>query len=292
MSSDFLAQMAASSRARALAARAVCPPEQMLREARAQAPAPPLRLAPGDFGLIAEVKLRSPAAGRLAAASGAVAERVRAYAAAGAAAVSILTEPQRFDGSLADLRTAAAALAPQGVPTMRKDFLVDPYQIAEARAAGAGGVLLIVRMLEDSVLDAMIERARELALFVLVETFDASDIERLHTLIARMGGEGLLAGVNCRDLTTLAVVPERLESLALLLPRTVPRVAESGVATADDARRMGRAGYDLALVGSALMRSPDPVRLATALVHAGREGRTEQAVSAPAARATTPGNSS
>ncbi len=273
MSADFLAQMAASSRARVQAARAVCPAEQMLHRARAQSPAPPLRLAPGGFGLIAEVKLRSPAAGSLAESAGDLGARVATYASAGAAAVSVLTEPERFEGSLEHLRAASARLAPLGVPTMRKDFLVDPYQVAEARAAGAGGVLLIVRILEDAELEAMIERARDLALFALLEAFDERDIERLHALSARVGTRGLLAGVNCRDLSTLAVVPERLESLAPLLPRTLPRVAESGVTSAEDARRMGRAGYDLVLVGSALMRACDPLALAATLLDAGREGR-------------------
>ena len=273
MAGDFLAHMAASSHARAQAARAACPEARMLELAHAQAPAPVLQLTPGSFGLIAEVKLRSPAAGALGQSDADVAKRVRAYAAAGAAAVSVLTEPERFDGSLEHLRCAAAELAPLAVPAMRKDFLVDPYQIAEARAAGAGGVLLIVRMLAQDVLETMIERARELGLFALLETFDAEDIARLQAVTARVGTAGLLAGVNCRDLVTLEVVPSRLETLAPRLPRTLPRVAESGVANAEDARRMGAAGYDLALVGSALMRAPDPAALATAMKDAGAAGR-------------------
>ena len=159
---------------------------------------------------------------------------------------------------------------------MRKDFLVDPYQIAEARAAGAGGVLLIVRMLPDALLDAMIARTRELGLFALLETFDAPDIERLRALTARVGSAGLLAGLNSRDLSTLEVVPSRLEALAPLLPATLPRVAESGVSSPEDAHRMGRAGYDLALVGSALMRTPDPAALVAAMTAAGRAGQAER----------------
>ena len=273
MGGDFLAQMAASSHARAEAARRVCSEEHMLERARAEAPAPALGWSRGHFGIIAELKLRSPAVGALGSRATDVAARVRAYAAAGPAAVSVLTEPERFDGELAHLRGAAEALAPLGVPAMRKDFLVDPYQIAEARAAGAGGVLLIVRMLAQDVLETMIERARELGLFALLETFDAEDIARLQAVTARVGTAGLLAGVNCRDLVTLEVVPSRLETLAPRLPRTLPRVAESGVANAEDARRMGAAGYDLALVGSALMRAPDPAALATAMKVAGAAGR-------------------
>ena len=273
MGGDFLAQMAASSHARAEAARRVCSEERMLERARAEAPAPALGWSHGQFGIIAELKLRSPAVGALGNRATDVAARVRAYAAAGPAAVSVLTEPQRFDGELAHLRGAAEALAPLGVPAMRKDFLVDPYQIAEARAAGAGGVLLIVRMLPDERLEAMIARARLLGLFALLETFDAPDIERLHSLIGRVGSDGLLAGLNSRDLSTLEVVPSRLETLAPLLPQTLPRVAESGVSSPEDAHRLGRAGYDLALVGSALMRAPDPGALAAAMSAAGRAGQ-------------------
>ncbi|MDA8349049.1 MAG: indole-3-glycerol-phosphate synthase [Pseudomonadota bacterium] len=276
MGGDFLAQMAASSRARAEAARRECSEERMLELARAAPPAPAFDASGGPFRLIAELKLRSPAVGALGSSATDVAARVRAYAEAGAAAVSVLTEPQRFDGDLAHLRCAAEALAPLGVPAMRKDFLVDPYQIAEARATGAGGVLLIVRMLPDALLDAMIARARLLGLFALLETFDAPDIERLRALTARVGSAGLLAGLNSRDLSTLEVVPSRLEALAPLLPETLPRVAESGVSSPEDAHRMGRAGYDLALVGSALMRAPDPAALVAAMTAAGRAGQAER----------------
>ena len=276
MGGDFLTQMAASSGARAEAARRECSEERMLERARAAPPAAAFDASSGPFRLIAELKLRSPAVGALGSSATDVAARVRAYAEAGAAAVSVLTEPQRFDGDLAHLRCAAEALAPLGVPAMRKDFLVDPYQIAEARAAGAGGVLLIVRMLPDALLDAMIARTRLLGLFALLETFDAPDIERLRALTARVGSAGLLAGLNSRDLSTLEVVPSRLEALAPLLPETLPRVAESGVSSPEDAHRMGRAGYDLALVGSALMRTPDPAALVAAMTAAGRAGQAER----------------
>ena len=270
MSGDFLAQMAASSLERVRAARAACPESELMRRALALEPPPPLRLSPGRFDLIAEMKLRSPAVGRLKEAAGDIAERVSAYARAGACAVSVLTEPSRFEGSLTHLSAAAAALRPLGVPAMRKDFLVDPYQVAEARVAGASGVLAIVRMLSDAEVAALILRARELSLFVLLETFDETDIERLHGLEARLGGTGLLAGVNSRDLSTLQVVPSRLEQLAPRLPERIPRVAESGVSSAEDAARMARAGYDLALVGSALMHERSPEALARAMLEAGR----------------------
>jgi indole-3-glycerol phosphate synthase len=186
----------------------------------------------------------------------------------------VLTEPSRFDGSLGHLSAAAAHLAPLGVPAMRKDFLIDPYQVFEARAAGAGGVLVILRMLPETDTRALIECAGALGLFVLLEAFDARDIALMHALIgAHRGASLLLAGVNCRDLTTLEVVPRRLLELAPLLPPGVPWVAESGVAAAADAEAIACAGYSLALVGSALMRGDDPGALATALLTAGRAAR-------------------
>jgi indole-3-glycerol phosphate synthase len=274
-SGDFLQQMAAASRERVGAARTACPQAELLARAMATPRPPPLRLQAGGFDLIAELKLRSPAAGRLKGPDEDVATRVRTYARAGAAAVSVLTEPTRFDGSLDHLRIAAQALLPLAVPAMRKDFLVDPYQVIEARAAGAGGVLAILRMLSSSELDALVEQARVLELFVLLEAFDEPDLERLDGLLRRLGGAGLLAGVNSRDLQTLQVVPSRLEQLAGRLPRGIPRVAESGVGSAEDARRVAEAGYDLALVGSALMYDNDPAALAGAMLSAARIARAD-----------------
>ena len=275
MSGDFLQQMAVASRERVRAARAACPQAELLARARATPPPPPLRLQTGGFDLIAELKLRSPAVGRLKGTDEDVVTRVTTYARAGAAAVSVLTEPTRFDGSLDHLRLAAQALLPLGVPAMRKDFLVDPYQVIEARAAGAGGVLAILRMLPTSELETLVQQARALQLFVLLEAFDEQDLERLDGLLHRLGGEGLLAGVNSRDLQTLQVVPSRLEQLAGRLPRGIPRVAESGVGSAEDARRVAEAGYDLALVGSALMSGNDPATLAGGMLRAARAARTD-----------------
>ena len=274
MSAAFLEDMAAGSRARVRAAKQTRSEATLEVEAR-QTPAPPrLRLDASGFDLIAELKLRSPAAGQLGAAGENVAARVTAYAQAGAAAISVLTEPSHFDGSLDHLASAAQALAPLAVPAMRKDFLVDPYQVLEARAAGAGGVLVIVRMLSRSEIDALLDCARSLGLFVLLEAFDARDIELLRELIeAHAGANPLLAGVNCRDLTTLQVVPQRLLELAPLLPARTPRVAESGVGSAADARQIVAAGYQLALVGSALMQADDPRALAAAVLAAGRAAR-------------------
>jgi len=272
MSGGFLAEMAATSSARLRVARQRLPEAALERRLHGLPPPPPLRLS--GFDLLAELKLRSPAAGPLAASAGLLRERVMAYAQAGAAAVSVLTEPTRFDGALEHLSEAAAILTPLGVPALRKDFLVDPYQVLEARAAGAGGVLLIVRMLSGTQLEALLSCARAHGLFVLLEAFDATDIERLHALLpAAAAGAPLLAGLNCRDLSSLEVVPQRLLELAPLLPKSVPCVAESGVASAADARRVAEAGYQMILVGSALMRGSHPAALARTLLEAGRSAR-------------------
>lgn len=270
MSGAFLEQMAASSLARMRAAKRVLSEASLAERARGTPAPPALRLEAGGFDLIAELKLRSPAAGPLGAADTDVASRATTYARAGAAAVSVLTEPERFAGSLAHLTQAAGVLAPLGVPAMRKDFLVDPYQVLEARVAGAGGVLVILRMLSRETIGALLDCADAHGLFVLLEAFDAQDLELMHELTAAHAGPVLLAGVNCRDLTTLQVRAERLLELAPLLPQAVPRVAESGVATAADARRVASAGYRLALVGSALMQCADPGALAASLLAAGR----------------------
>ena len=270
---DFLAEMAASSRVRVQRARELRGDAELRRLATAMPLPLPLKLSAQRFDLIAELKLRSPAVGKLKdAGSEDIGARVRQYAAAGAAAVSVLTEPARFDGSIAHLEQAARVLP---IPAMRKDFLVDPYQVLEARVAGAGGVLVIVRMLPPAELEALVDCALEQRLFVLLEAFDEADIERAARLIdsRRVARELLLLGVNCRDLTTLQIVPARLLELAPRLPRQARRVAESGVTTAADAARIAAAGYDLALVGSALMQGGDPGELVQAMLRAGRAAR-------------------
>ncbi len=271
MSGGFLGEMAAASQARLSGARRLRSEAQLLRLVAGLGPAPRLRLDASGFDLIAELKLRSPAAGALRATDEDIPQRVSAYARGGAAAVSVLTEPTRFDGQLEHLDSAATALLPTQVPAMRKDFLVDPYQVLEARLAGAGGILLILRMLSHAQLDALLGCARAQGMFVLLEAFDADDIEQMHAVVQAYGaGMDLLAGVNCRDLRTLEVVPQRLLELLPLLPREVPRVAESGVAAPADARGVAAAGYAMALVGSALMRGGDPQALVAALLAAGR----------------------
>ncbi len=153
---------------------------------------------------------------------------------------------------------------------MRKDFIVDPYQLAEARTAGAGGALLILRLLTRAELDSLIVVARELGLFLLLEAFDTTDLGVARSLIDAHGPEGLLVGVNSRDLATLQVRPDRLQELAAELPETVPCVAESGLASAEDARKIAAAGYRVALVGTALMERADPRALVRQMIDAGR----------------------
>jgi indole-3-glycerol phosphate synthase len=270
----FLDDMASLSAARVAEAIRYESASALERRARRAAPSAPLRLSASGFDVIAELKLRSPAAGRLSDESEDWLGRVVAYARGGATAVSVLTEPSRFDGSLEHLRQAAAALAPLGVPAMRKDFLVDPYQVLEARAAGAGGVLVILRMLTRPRIEELLDVAAEHGMFVLLEAFDDVDLAMAQDLKTsratrrashRAGGEDpaggaqpILIGVNCRDLQTLKVVQERFALLAPLLPDGWPAVAESGVASGLDARRMQQLGYRLALIGTALMANGDP----------------------------------
>jgi indole-3-glycerol phosphate synthase len=266
---SFLEHMAQQSRERVRAARGARSEVGLLAACRAAPPAPPLRLA--GFDLIAEIKRSSPAEGALAADAD-VAARALEYGAAGAAAVSVLTEPERFDGSLEDLAAAAGALQKCGIPAMRKDFLVDPWQVLEARAAGAGGVLLIIAMLDDGALGEMLATAREQGLFALLEAFDEADLDRAAAWLGTArDGAPLLVGVNTRDLRTLAVDPGRLARLAQRLPAGVATVAESGLQTAADAAEAARLGYRLALVGTALMRAPDPGELAASMLAAGRQ---------------------
>lgn len=270
----FLEEMAAGSRERVRISKLTCSEATLESQARSVRAPSRLQLDVSGFDLIAELKLRSPAAGPLSTHGDNVEQRVAAYARAGAAAVSVLTEPSRFDGTLAHLKSAARALAPLAVPAMRKDFLVDPYQVLEARAAGAGGVLVILRLLPRTQITALLGCASAQGLFVLLEAFDAQDIELMHELIAQHRGTNqLLAGVNCRDLATLEIVPQRLTELAPLLPAGVPRVAESGVVSTADAARVAAAGYELALVGSALMQGKDPAALAGQFLAAGRAAR-------------------
>ena len=263
--SDFLRQMAAASAARAEALGA-------FRAADFDKPLRPLVL--DRFDLIAEIKERSPSEGALAANGADRALRARRYAEGGAAAISVLTEPSRFGGAIGHVAEVAAAVS---VPVMRKDFVVDLRQVQEARAAGASGVLLIAAMATDASLRAMLDCAFELSMFVLLECFDESDLERTAALledaaVARQAAEHrLLVGINSRDLRTLRVDPDRPAALAGRLPEGAVAVAESGIGDAAAAAGVAACGYRAALVGTALMRSPDPAVLVRGMLQAGRE---------------------
>jgi indole-3-glycerol phosphate synthase len=270
----FLERMAAASGERVKRARAAESDAKLARRAERTARPPPLTL--DRFDVIAELKLRSPAAGGLAAAGFDKSAQLAAYARGGAAAVSVLTEPTEFQGELAHLADAAAHLKAAKIPAMRKDFVTDPYQVLEARAAGAGGILVIVTMLDDATVRALVDSARECGLFVLLEAFDRADLGRLAPYDRAPRGDDaapILAGVNCRDLRDLDVRFARFTELAPYLPKHLPTVAESGIATAADVAQVARLGFRLALVGSSLMRAADPAAALAELIAAGRATR-------------------
>jgi indole-3-glycerol phosphate synthase len=198
--------------------------------------------------VIAEVKRRSPSRGHLAEIHDPSA-LAAAYQRGGATAISVLTEQRRFGGSLDDLDAVRAAVT---LPVLRKDFVVDPYQLLETRAHGADLVLLIVAALPGDELRSLYDRALELGLTPLVEVHDEPEAERAVALGAP------LVGVNARNLRTLEVDPATFGKLAPLLPEGAVAVAESGIATPDDVRRFVAEGADVVLVGEALVRDGDP----------------------------------
>ena len=212
----------------------------------ARDPMPSFR-SPGS-SVIAEVKRRSPSKGDLAEIAD-PAVLARQYAAGGAAAISVLTEERRFGGSLDDLRAVRAAV---DVPLLRKDFVVDAYQVLEARAAGADLVLLIVAALDDDPLRRLHDQARELGLTVLVEVHDEAETARA----VELGVE--LVGVNARNLKTLDVDPDTFGRLAPLVPDDRVLVAESGISSPVDVKRYVAEGARAVLVGEALVKDGDP----------------------------------
>lgn len=232
---------------------------------RAAAAAPPARPfavpSDGSVGVVAEIKRRSPSAGEIHSDLDAV-SHARAYAAGGAAAISVLTDEQYFGGSLDDLRCVAQAVS---LPVLRKDFILDELQLLEARAAGASIVLLIVRALPDAALRALTVAARGLGLATLVEAHDEAELERA------LAVESAAVGINSRDLRSYAVDLATAERLVRLVPGGVVAVAESGVETRGDVERMAAAGADFVLVGTALAKQPDPLTSVAAL--AGVRGR-------------------
>jgi indole-3-glycerol phosphate synthase len=197
--------------------------------------------------VIAELKKASPSRG-LIKQHYQPAALAKSFEEAGAAALSVLTDGEFFQGSLADLERASAAVS---IPCLRKDFIIDPFQILEARASGADAILLIVAALSDADLKMLFDEARRMGVEALCEVHDCAEIDRAAALGAT------LIGVNSRDLTTMEVRTETHFELTQWLPRQAVRVAESGVRNVDDIARLHGAGYDAFLVGEALMRQPD-----------------------------------
>ncbi len=248
----FLSDILARKRDEVEAARRAVPEAEL--RARAGDRAAPrafeaaLSLPGGPVRVVAEVKRASPSAGAIRAGLDAVAQ-AKAYAAAGAAAISVLTDGPGFGGSLADLAAVRDAV---GVPLLRKDFVVDRYQLLEARAHGADAALLIVAALDAPALSSLLAACGELGLAALVEVHDEAELE------AALGTGARIVGVNNRNLRTFAVDLAVSERLLPRLPAGVRGVAESGVRSADDARRLRRAGAVNLLVGEALVRAADP----------------------------------
>jgi len=210
--------------------------------------------APG-IAVIAEFKRHSPSAGSLAQAPD-VREIVTAYADGGAAAVSVLTEGPNFHGALDDLRVARGAC---DLPLLRKDFIIDPYQLHEAVQAGADAVLLIVAALTEEELQLLHGCARSLGLDVLVEVHDAAELDRA------LAAGAQIVGINNRDLRDFSVDLSRTESLARRIPSTVAVVSESGIHAPEQLARLQDLGVAGVLVGEALMRAPDPAGALRAL---------------------------
>jgi indole-3-glycerol phosphate synthase len=205
-------------------------------------------LARDQVNVIAEIKRTSPSAGVL--------RRdfepdalARAFEGAGAAALSVLTEEENFQGTLAHLRDARAAI---GLPVLRKDFMVDTWQVWEARAANADSFLLIAAALDDSALATLLTLGRELGMEALVEVHTAEELERVLALGAR------IIGVNNRNLHTLEVRMETSLELVEMIPEDCIAVSESGLRSAEDLRKLRAAGFDAFLIGETLMREAQP----------------------------------
>ncbi len=262
---SLLNELLEQSRLRARREARVTPLAELRRRVAAMPPAPRFEVAlryADHLALIAEVKRSSPsvgAFGSVAEGPRAVAALAAAYVGAGASALSILTEPTRFGGADDDLVHAARV----GVPALRKDFTVDPYQVWQARALGAGAVLLIVRALDDASLAALLAAAGEAGIDALVEVHDAAELRRA------LAADATLIGVNARNLDTLDVDREAaLQLLASARGSGATLVFESGIRDADDVAAAAEAGARAALVGTALLSAPDPAARLRDLRHA------------------------
>jgi indole-3-glycerol phosphate synthase len=266
---DLLGTIVAATRRTVDAREARLPLSALARQAEAREPRPGLfRSAltrPGRIAVIAECKRRSPAKGVLRAEYDPAAIAA-GYAAAGAAAISILTEPSFFDGSLEHLAAVRGAVT---LPVLRKDFIVSEYQLLEARAAGADAALLIVAALPPAVLARLLACAAGLGLDALVEVHSAGE------LAEAIEAGATIIGVNNRNLRTLTVDLGTSEALIPAIPANVVAVSESGLKTAEDLTRLRGLGYGAFLIGERCMSEPDPgAALAQLLALAGARSRT------------------
>jgi indole-3-glycerol phosphate synthase len=246
----ILDKIVATKRREIETSRARVPPEQLERRLAEAPPARDFRAAlerPGGIQVIAEVKKASPSAGVLRADFDPVAI-ARTYAAHGAAAISVLTDEPFFQGHLSHLAAIRAAVA---TPLLRKDFIVDRYQLLEARAAGADAVLLIAEVLDGPTLPRLLGEADELGLQALVEFYDRENLPRVVDSGAR------LVGVNNRDLRTFVTRLEHTLDVAAAVPADCCLVSESGIRTRQDVLRLQAAGVKAVLVGETFMRAPD-----------------------------------
>lgn len=246
-----------------LAVREAATPLSELKEKAARQPGAKECLSrlgnPEAVAVIAEVKRKSPSKGELADIAD-PASLAQEYERGGAAVISVLTEERRFSGSLADLKAVRAVV---DVPILRKDFVVTPYQVWEARAYGADLVLLIVAALDQIVLESLIERVESLGMTALVEVHSVEEVERAVAAGAR------LIGVNSRNLKTLEVDRDTFAKVAPSIPEGIVRVAESGVRGPHDVVEYARHGADAVLVGEALVTGDNPRSAVADLVAAG-----------------------
>ena len=238
---------------------------ELEQQASTAAPAPSLAhaLRTASVGLLAEVKRRSPSKGAIGESLDAL-EQARAYAAGGAAGVSILTEPEHFGGSVDDLRRVRTGL---GLPVLKKDFHIAAVQLLEARALGSSAALLIARALAPDRLNRLAAYGRELGLELLVEVRDEDELARA------LDAGATMVGVNNRDLETLAIDPGTAERIIPRIPAGIVAVAESGVRVRGDVERYAACGADAVLVGSVLSAAPDPVRATRELAGVPRRQR-------------------
>jgi indole-3-glycerol phosphate synthase len=252
-----------------LRAEALHPQRDAIERRAAAVATPPgfaMALAGRTVAVIAEIKRRSPSRGQLAPELNAP-DRAASYVAGGASALSVLTEPDRFGGSLDDLREVSGAVA---VPVLRKDFIVDPLQLYEARACGAAAALLIVRALAPRQLDALVASSRAAGLELLVEVRDERELDRA------LDAGALVIGVNNRNLETLEVDPGTVARIIPRIPAGLIAVAESGVTSRCDAEAAAATGADAILVGSTLSVASDGAAAVHTLSGVTRRARGEQ----------------